>query len=42
MYLITLTTSCGVLMSPSEPNMGLRAFKRVRGSPPEVLCNTKK
>lgn len=26
-------------MSPKEPSIGLKAFNRVRGSPPEVLCN---
>ena len=41
-YLITRTTSCGVLMSPNEPNMGLRAFSSVRGSPPDVPCNKHK
>ena len=42
MYLTTRTTSCGVLMSPRDPSIGLRALSKVRGSPPDVLCNKKK
>ena len=41
MYLTTRTTSCGVLMSPRDPSIGLRALSKVRGSPPDVLCNKK-